>query len=194
MLWISVSTVARPKIDTAEWLFRDDAGKGVCGLGPKFCGDGCISTCDYKSECDPGWGPKWSNATTCPLKVCCSKFGFCGTTADFCNGAVVSSPQCSTKTADKKLIGYYEGWNLQRPCGRKCCFILLYLKPDTEQRKGMEPEDIPLAAYTHINFAFALVHPKTFRIDAMDTETPKLYQRVTRLKERQPGLQVWIGE
>jgi chitinase len=58
----------------------------------------------------------------------------------------------------------------------------------------MEPEDIPLGAYTHINFAFALIHPTTFRIDPMDSETPKLYQRVTKLKERQPGLKVWIGE
>jgi chitinase len=58
----------------------------------------------------------------------------------------------------------------------------------------MEPEDIPLGVYTHINFAFALVHPKTFRIEAMDAETLKLYQRVTKLKEGQPGLQVWTGQ
>jgi hypothetical protein len=30
---------------------------GVCGLGPKFCAaDVCESSCDAKSECDPGWG------------------------------------------------------------------------------------------------------------------------------------------
>jgi chitinase len=29
---------------------------GVCGLGPDFCGDTCISNCDSKSECNPGWG------------------------------------------------------------------------------------------------------------------------------------------
>lgn len=56
----------------------DATGKGVCGLGPDFCGKGCTSDCDRKSECDPGWGKEWSNASTCPLKVCCSKFGFCG--------------------------------------------------------------------------------------------------------------------
>ncbi|EUC40697.1 glycoside hydrolase family 18 protein [Bipolaris oryzae ATCC 44560] len=150
-------------------------GKAVCGLGPDFCGEGCISTCDYKSECDPGWGAQWSNASTCPLNVCCSDFGFCGTTSDFCNGVVTPSPQCNTRTADEKLIGYYEGWNMQRPCGT------------------MPPEEIPLGAYTHINFAFALVNPTTFRIDAMDAETAKMYKRVTKLKERQPGLQVWIA-
>ena len=57
----------------------------------------------------------------------------------------------------------------------------------------MEPEDIPLGVYTHIFFSFALVHPKTFRIDAMDSETPKLYQRVSNLKNRQPDMQVWIA-
>ncbi|KAH7117369.1 hypothetical protein EDB81DRAFT_916109 [Dactylonectria macrodidyma] len=73
----------------------DDTGAGVCGLGPDFCGDGCFSTCDYKSECDPGWGIEWSNATNCPLSVCCSDFGFCGTTSDFCGDATVLSPECS---------------------------------------------------------------------------------------------------
>jgi hypothetical protein len=30
---------------------------GVCGLGPTFCGPGnCTSSCNAKSECDPGWG------------------------------------------------------------------------------------------------------------------------------------------
>jgi len=47
--------------------------------GPVFCGPGnCTSTCNRKSECDPGWGSQWSNASTCPLKVCCSQYGFCG--------------------------------------------------------------------------------------------------------------------
>ena len=39
----------------SDFCCRDELGAGVCGLGPDFCGDGCISTCDYKSECDPGW-------------------------------------------------------------------------------------------------------------------------------------------
>ncbi|KAK2746818.1 hypothetical protein FQN57_002860 [Myotisia sp. PD_48] len=151
-------------------------GKGVCGLGPDFCGNGCISSCNEKSECDPGWGMEWSLESKCPLNVCCSPFGFCGTTADFCGGSSVSSPQCpGGKSADQKLIGYYEGWNLQRPCGT------------------MEPEDIPLGRYTHINFAFALIDPVTFHIVPMDSGTASLYKRVTALKQRQIGLEVWIA-
>lgn len=155
----------------------DENGDGVCGLGPEFCKKpACYSTCDQKSECDPGgWGPEWTNATECPLKVCCSKHGFCGTTVDFCEGKVVPNPQCGGKSSDKRTIGYYEGWNYQRPCG------------------NMEPEDIPLGWYTHINFAFALINPTTFRMAPMDDGTASRYKRVSNLKARQPGLEVWIA-
>ncbi|KAI6779851.1 putative chitinase [Emericellopsis cladophorae] len=155
----------------------DDTGAGVCGMGPDFCGDGCTSGCHWKSECDPGWGSEWSNTTTCLLNVCCSEFGFCGTTQGFCGGKTVPNPECpvSAKSASKKLIGYYEGWNHQRPCG------------------NMEPEDIPLGYYTHIFFSFALMDPDTFRMDVMDEGTASRYGRVTALKEKDPELEVWIA-
>lgn len=57
----------------------------------------------------------------------------------------------------------------------------------------MEPEDIPLGYYTHINFAFALVHPQTFRLAPMDEGTASRYKRVSALKTIQPSLQVWIA-
>lgn len=48
----------------------------VCGLGPSYCAPAnCTSSCDQKSDCDPGWGPQWSSSEKCPLNVCCSKFG-----------------------------------------------------------------------------------------------------------------------
>ncbi|KAK4143425.1 glycoside hydrolase superfamily [Dichotomopilus funicola] len=150
---------------------------GICGMGPTFCAPGnCTSQCDAKSDCDPGWGPEWSQATNCPLNVCCSKFGFCGTTADFCDGKTVPSPQCpGGKSADQRTIGYYEGWNLGRSCGR------------------MAPEDIPLGYYTHINYAFALVNPTTFHIEDMGPDTAALYDRVSALKSKDPDLKVWIA-
>ncbi|KAE9576581.1 hypothetical protein CGMCC3_g7462 [Colletotrichum fructicola] len=58
----------------------------------------------------------------------------------------------------------------------------------------MAPKDIPLGIYTHINFAFALLNPKTFRLDDMDAGTASLYGDVAALKLRQPDLEVWIGE
>ncbi|KAF4984917.1 hypothetical protein FDECE_16983 [Fusarium decemcellulare] len=155
----------------------NEKGVGICGTGPKFCGDDCTSECDYKAECDPGWGLKYSNFTECPLNVCCSEYGFCGTLPSYCKGKTVASPQCSKDlhSSDKRTIGYYEGWNYQRPCG------------------NMEPEEIPLGYYTHINFAFALINPDTYRLDPMDKGTASRYGRVSALKEQQDDLEVWIA-
>jgi chitinase len=58
---------------------------------------------------------------------------------------------------------------------------------------AMAPKDIPLGYYTHINFAFALIDPKTFRIAPMDADTASRYKEVTGLKARQKDLQVWIA-
>ncbi|CAG8236650.1 unnamed protein product [Penicillium salamii] len=166
---------------------------GVCGLGPDFCGsDNCVSSCDYKSECDPGWGIKWSNASTCPLNVCCSDYGFCGTpltaipilisgliftgtTSEFCGSKTVTSPSCSGSSSDKRTIGYYEGWNLEHKC-------------DT-----MKPSQIPLGYYTHLNFAFAYIDPDSFQMAPMASDVAALYKNVTLLKQQQDDLEVWIS-
>nr|AIT18909.1 chitinase [Hirsutella thompsonii] len=153
-------------------------GVGVCGGGPEFCSPPkCISQCGWKSECDPGWGIQWSNASTCPLNVCCSDFGFCGTTKEFCKGKTVASPECGAdkRTAEGRTVGYYEGWSTQRECG------------------AMRPDEIPLGRYTHINFAFAYVYLVDHGVAHMDSTTMTLYRNVTALKARQPGLQVWIA-
>ena len=120
---------------------------------------------------------QWSEAATCPLNVCCSEFGFCGMTESFCAGKYTPKPECplSQATSDKRTVGYYEGWNFARPCG------------------NMPPNKIPLGYYTHLNFAFALVHPQTFHVVPMDEGTGKLYSEVTNLKARQRGLQVWLA-
>ncbi|KAM7210290.1 chitinase [Rhypophila decipiens] len=159
----------------------DDQGVGYCGGGPTFCGAGnCTSNCNWKADCDPGtWGPggQWSTQIKCPLNVCCSPHGFCGTTEDFCLGAQVPKPECplSAATSDKRTIGYYEGWNWARPCG------------------NMPPEDIPLGYYTHLIYSFAMIHPQTFHVVPMDETTGSLYSAVTALKARQPGLEVWLA-
>jgi chitinase len=57
----------------------------------------------------------------------------------------------------------------------------------------MSPKQIPLGYYTHINFAFALINPRTFRLQAMDEDTASLYKEVTALKANQLDLQVWIA-
>jgi chitinase len=177
-LYVSIFSNTASTWSNADEDHRDkDTGIGICGLGPTFCGDGCTSSCDYKSECDPGWGIQWSNASACPLNVCCSDYGFCGTTDDFCKGRQVSVPQCdaAANSSHARTIGYYEGWNWQRPCGT------------------MKPSQIPLGYYSHIFFAFSLLDPTTFRLSPMDTETGTLYGDVSAIKNRQPGVQVWIA-
>lgn len=90
----------------------------VCGLGPDYCSpSNCLNSCSAKSDCDPGWGPQWSNKESCPLNVCCSKYGFCGTTSEFCGDSKVKSPSCTGgNSAAQKVIGYYEGWSSTRVC------------------------------------------------------------------------------
>jgi chitinase len=146
-------------------------------MGPDFCGPGnCTSTCDAKSECDPGgWGPQYASAESCPLNVCCSQYGFCGTTADFCGTSTVTEPSCSGSSASLRTIGYYEAWSVTRPCD------------------AMYPEDIPAAAYTHLNFAFAYIDPTTFAVSPMNPGDPALYARFTNLKTLNPSLQTWIS-
>jgi hypothetical protein len=54
----------------------------------------------------------------CPLNVCCSQYGFCGTSTEFCSDSCqnncVSDPPVPSgaSSADvlSKVIGYYEGW------------------------------------------------------------------------------------
>ena len=167
---------------------------GSCGLGPDSCGpENCISNCDRKSDCDPGWGSQWSTTTACPLNVCCSRFGFCGTTPEFCGNSTVTAPSCSGSSSSNRTIGYYEGWSIGRPCDK------------------MYPEGIPIGAYTHLNFAFAFIvsldlnyflflrfiistkNPSTFAVAPMSPGDPELYTRFTALKNTNPGLQTWIS-
>lgn len=163
---------------------------GVCGYGPDYCGpDACIeaastnSTCSHLSECDPGvypgwgttWGTDYAAAENCPLNVCCSEYGFCGTTTDFCGTASVAEPVCSGSSATQKTIGYYEGWNLERSC------------------QTMPPENIPVGGYTHINFAFLYIDPDLYTITPMAADQQDLYSRVVAMKKCNTDLEVWIS-
>lgn len=97
----------------------------------------------------------------CPLKACCSGWGYCGTTEEFCvespadtgapgafkkgtNGCISN---CGTdivnndhRPAEFKRIGYFQGYNQDRIC----------LRMD-----ATEFEDIGMDQITHIHFAFA---------------------------------------
>ena len=55
----------------------------------------------------------------CPLNVCCSPYGFCGTTTEFCGNVTFPEPSCSGTSASKRTIGYYEGWAVTGGCDSK---------------------------------------------------------------------------
>ncbi|KAL1860393.1 hypothetical protein VTK73DRAFT_7375 [Phialemonium thermophilum] len=161
----------------------------ICGFGPDYCAPATCNaaasangTCNQLAECDPGvfpgwgetWGPQYAAREGCPLNVCCSKFGFCGTTEEFCGDSSVSEPSCSGSSATGRTIGYYEGWALTRPCD------------------AMAPEDIPVGAFTHLNFGFLSIDPGSFAVVPEDPSEEGLYARFTALKRRKPGLQTWL--
>ncbi|KAJ5441854.1 hypothetical protein N7491_004260 [Penicillium cf. griseofulvum] len=104
----------------------------------------------------PKEGEELAEMNPCPLDVCCNIWGMCGTTVDFCipSNSTTGNPGTSAPKEngciancgmemvndDKppevyKKIGYFEGWNYNRPC------------------LTMHVDDID-DGYTHIHFAF----------------------------------------
>nr|AIT18923.1 glycoside hydrolase family 18 [Ophiocordyceps sinensis] len=105
-----------------------------------------------KQECGEYGKPGKQNR---PLSVCCSKFGFCGSTSEFCDAGCqqrfgecgdVERPSCSKDggSISQQSIGYYESWANTRACS------------------NVAPEDLNLDGLTHVNFAFVFFNPGTF--------------------------------
>ncbi|KAI4621511.1 hypothetical protein J4E80_003881 [Alternaria sp. BMP 0032] len=97
------------------------------------------------------------------------------TTEQFCGDKKVKHKTCSKNNGNARVVGYYEGWATTRSCN-------VFL-----------PEQIPIGVYTHINFAFAVIDPKTFKIAPSSPEDVNLYKRLTLLKKRDPNLKVYIA-
>ncbi|OQE20207.1 hypothetical protein PENFLA_c017G00789 [Penicillium flavigenum] len=89
---------------------------GHCGFGLTYYGDGCMHNCDATADCR-----KYAKVAGqgCPLNVCCSEFGFCRTTSEFCEQkdekdkgyqSHYEQPKPSVKTSNvqERVIGYWE--------------------------------------------------------------------------------------
>ena len=127
-----------------------------------------------KADCDPGtFGADYVIYEECPLSVCCSKWGYCGTTSDFCGNQTVNHPSCDSGNSVSRVVGYYEGWASHRMC------------------QAFQPEDVPTGVYTHINFAFASIDPDTFAV--VPADAGDLYSRITDLKKQDQALKVYIA-
>ncbi|KAJ9138369.1 Family 18 glycoside hydrolase [Pleurostoma richardsiae] len=162
----------------------------LCGYSPTSCGTGCQHNCDAKAQCGPY---AVEGEQGCPLNVCCSEFGFCGSTSEFCTWTntadpnysscdtkyggcgSVKRPSCSGTSVGKRNIGYYESWANTRSC------------------QNVAPEDLNIDGFTSLNFAFAFFDPSTFQIAPMDANAASLYSRFTALKQQKAGLETWIS-
>ena len=115
----------------------------------------------------PSDGESLSGLNPCPLNACCSGWGFCGTTAEFCTDTNTGAPgtaepgtngcisNCGMDIvrgdapATFRKIGYFQGYNLNRKC----------IHQDATQ--------IDASAYTHLQFAFGMITPD-YQINAGD--------------------------
>ncbi|KAJ4374392.1 hypothetical protein N0V83_003133, partial [Neocucurbitaria cava] len=97
------------------------------------------------------------------------------TTEEFCATKKVIHKTCSKDNGNTRVVGYYEGWAKNRPCN------------------VFTPEQIPIGIYTHINFAFGIIDPKTFKIAPSSPDDANLYKRLMLLKQKDPGLKVYIA-
>lgn len=165
---------------------------GYCNYGPDACGpnlgsnpspnDVCWSNCNAVAECGRYALPA---NKTCPLNVCCSEFGFCGTTPDFCsltgtNGGCQSNcPQPgsggSGGNVQSRVIGYYEAWAHNRDC------------------QSMDFNNIPAGALTHLYFSFGYITPGDFNVAPMDDLAESLFSSLTAVKARNPDLKAVVA-
>ncbi|KAI5203118.1 glycoside hydrolase, partial [Aureobasidium subglaciale] len=136
-------------------------------------------------------GGSWAEVpgTTCPLNTCCSAYGFCGTTDDFCDASAGCQSNCGTDpplpaggnsgSSLNRVIGYYEAWSDRREC------------------HSFPPSALPVDGLTHVNFAFAYIDPSSLKVTTMDSATPQeLFTQTTNIRQLKSGnsqLEVFIS-
>ncbi|KFY44344.1 hypothetical protein V494_01528 [Pseudogymnoascus sp. VKM F-4513 (FW-928)] len=122
--------------------------------------EGVICGPQVPGSVKPTDGTEFTNMNPCPLNTCCDVWGYCGTTPEFCtktpadtgapgtakpntNGCISNCGMDiinnSSPPASFIRVGYFEGWNANRPC----------LTADITK--------IDKSGLTHIHFAFATV-------------------------------------
>ena len=153
------------KMNTKTWGWAGcknlDVGMNICLSSGKPPMPASVSNAvcgPTKPGTKPPTGDKdLADLNPCPLKVCCNKWGQCGTTEDFCivsesetgnpgtsaNGTNGCISNCGMdvvnndeKPASFAKVGYFEGWNLDREC----------LQMDVRRIDK---------SYTHVHFSFA---------------------------------------
>ncbi|KAF4547344.1 putative glycosyl hydrolases family 18 protein 4 [Elsinoe fawcettii] len=107
-----------------------------------------------------------SSLNPCPLNACCSAFGYCGTTPDFCASTDQASSttrgcisNCGTDVRSSSdppkqfiSIAYFQAYNKNRAC------------------LTMNVSQIEREKYSHIHYSFAKLKPDSFEVDITDIE------------------------
>ncbi|OTA84778.1 glycoside hydrolase family 18 protein [Hypoxylon sp. CO27-5] len=128
---------------------------------------------------------KQAGGVTCPLNVCCSQWGFCGTTFDFCDTSQNCQSNCGEDFSPgnpylydvrETVIGYYETW-------------LSEAEGCSKANLGY----VPTGSVTHINAAFGYIDPDTFDVVPMPGTNITIYRNVAALKAGSPNLKVWLS-
>ncbi|THG96438.1 hypothetical protein EW026_g5395 [Hermanssonia centrifuga] len=114
-----------------------------------------------------------------------TKFGFCGSTDEFCvdecaddpsgHCGKVSVPTNAGASVLSRVIGYYESWASARPCS------------------AWYPQNVPADGYTHLNFAFAGIDPDSSQIVPGSGNDPTYYNTFTGLKKLNLDLKTYIS-
>ncbi|GAQ03931.1 hypothetical protein ALT_1252 [Aspergillus lentulus] len=109
--------------------------------------------------------------------LCCSKYGFCGTTKEFCGEKdTIKRPSCDAASGSiDRVVGYCEQWSIKRHC------------------EYFRPEDISAGYYTHVNFAFASINPETFEVVEAEPWDDVLWERMRSLRLEQPSVEIWVA-
>ncbi|KAJ7501446.1 glycoside hydrolase superfamily [Mycena galericulata] len=128
-------------------------------------------------------GPQSAGNATCPLNACCSAFGFCGLTEEFCTTAVPPEPlHIQLLHVNPALLHHrpqheehrlLRGLADRRPCG------------------VVRPGDIDWSGYTHAHFAFAVISQDS-EIQLASADEP-LLQELVGLKASNPSMKVLIS-
>ncbi|KAG6187812.1 hypothetical protein E4U27_007679 [Claviceps purpurea] len=107
----------------------------------------------------------------------CGPGNFCGKGCQSNCNEKPSPPGGSTQGKTlSRVIGYYEAWNARSTCHKT------------------SPKDLPLAALTHLNYAFAYLDPTSFKITTMDAATPiSLFDDLSDLKTTNPDLKIFVS-
>ncbi|KAM0553403.1 hypothetical protein ACHAPJ_007417 [Fusarium lateritium] len=83
-------------------------------------------------------------------------------------------PNAAPSNPQKVVIGYWEAWNMDKPCGT------------------MGPGEIPVELLTHLFVSFGYVN-SAFEVTNMDGIAPHLYKDIGNVKARNPSIKIVIA-